>query len=347
MSNLLKQLKEESDAMSQTTRNMQTTITELKNECTQLREENKLLLSKISAISLQKQTPSLQDSVAPNRLRTLLISDSLIKDIDEEKIESTKILPINDIAAATSQLEAAESPFSHVVICIGRDACEQEPYEGEQTANHIQSLVGAAKTRVPEKNIKLLTIPPRSDSVNVQANIDTLNLRLNELTQNSELDIVNNDLKFRLSDGSVNDGYLHVNGKQLSRCGIKCFLQNAGLKLKRSAKGDPTKKKGMQSRATGHERPIAQETVRRHPPPEDARQGESRNDPTSRQHRRPDPSSSFESRERMPDARSYEWEATERRHHPFRPWDYGQSWRAKNRHSNVRWVEPRNAANSW
>jgi hypothetical protein len=127
---------------------------------------------------------------------------------------------------------------------MGGDQCEKENYDEDEAANSYQELILKAKEKVTEsKNVTLCSITQRTNPTHVQGHIDSLNTRLSNFAEVNTMGYINHDLHFKLANGDTNDGYLHVNGKQLSKCGRKRFVADLGLPLKATARGDPSKAK--------------------------------------------------------------------------------------------------------
>jgi hypothetical protein len=235
--------------MSTNQNKMETELKDVKTQCENLREENKDLMLKLERMgpmgnaSTTTASPKLPP---PLPAKTLLIGDSIIKDVDEARLDATDILLLEngDLTEASEKLQQWQSPCARIAICIGGDACADIDNSETRMRENYDALVRTAKEKAEEKSISLLSIPPQTRSVATQERIDGLNAHIAETSEHSDLDYVNNDVHFKLSNGLVNDGYLHVNGKQLSRCGMRRFLTNAGIKLKESAKGDPMRHRG-------------------------------------------------------------------------------------------------------
>lgn len=75
-------------------------IREIKSGCEMLCHENKTLESKLETLSsvtvLQKQQPP-QPSQPQQSSHTLLIGDSLIRDVTDSKLVKTKVVPSQDL----------------------------------------------------------------------------------------------------------------------------------------------------------------------------------------------------------------------------------------------------------
>ncbi|ELT95061.1 hypothetical protein CAPTEDRAFT_204916 [Capitella teleta] len=75
------------------------------------------------------------------------------------------------------------------------------------------------------------------------------------MAEKMKIKVTNNDMSFKFADRSVNDGCLHVDGLQLSKCGTnKKLVTNMNLTLKGSAKGDPSRNKSRNKTAKNTER---------------------------------------------------------------------------------------------
>jgi hypothetical protein len=204
-----------------------------------------LKLERMGSMANASTTTASQELPPPLPAKTLLIGDSIIRDVDEARLDATDILLLEygDLAEASEKLQQWQSPCARIAICIGGDACADNNSE-TRMREHYDALVRTAKEKAEEKSITLLSVPPQTLSTTTQERIDGLNAHIAETSETSELVYVNNDVHFKLSNGLVNDGYLHVDGKHLSRCGMRRFLTNAGIKLKESAKGDAMRHKG-------------------------------------------------------------------------------------------------------
>ncbi|ELT87446.1 hypothetical protein CAPTEDRAFT_201443 [Capitella teleta] len=102
-------------------------------------------------------------------------------------------------------------------------------------------------------SIDILTIPPRKDSVAKQNNVELANACILSMAEKVKIKVTNNDAAVKLADRSVNDGYLHVDGLHLSKCGTKKLVTNMNLTLRRIAKGDPTRNKPKKKMAKNTE----------------------------------------------------------------------------------------------
>jgi hypothetical protein len=210
-------------------------MTLMQQESKQMREENRQLRELIET-QHSASTSSPPSREAPKK--TLVLGDSVLSGLDDEKIQDVKIIQVTSI----NEMEELRDEADKVIICTGGDEIAKENYNEEEAANACAALIVKAKEICTDsKNVTVSSILPCSKSTQIQRQIDALNSRVENLTTVHGVSFSNHDLHFKLANGEVNDGYLHVDGQQLSRCGRRRFVADLGLSLKDSAKGDPSK----------------------------------------------------------------------------------------------------------
>ena len=74
--------------------------------------------------------------------------------------------------------------------------------------------------------------PPRLDSVDAQQKVEALNACLVAATSDAGVTFINNDLNFKLADGTPNDGYIQADGVHLTSKGVNRLARNIQLKMK-------------------------------------------------------------------------------------------------------------------
>jgi hypothetical protein len=70
-------------------------------------------------------------------------------------------------------------------------------------------------------NVHVVSIPPRTDSVQAMGHVDRANGCVASLAHEMSIAMVNNEPSFKLADGSVNDAYLLRDGLHLSYSGTR------------------------------------------------------------------------------------------------------------------------------
>ena len=201
----------------------------VKQECEALRNENRSLKKNLNELSEKL------DAAANIDVPSLLIGDSLIKEVDETKLIDTQVKSIpgakaSDILKKFDEID--EDRFREVFICTGTNDCSDNDSKVEDVASVIKDIVSKAKSRVSDpKNIKISSVPPRSDSNMSQEKVERLNASIVTIAEDSGITYVDNDRTFKLADGTPNDGYLQADGIHLTNKGINRLARNMKLKL--------------------------------------------------------------------------------------------------------------------
>ena len=241
------------------------TLDDIKNECLSLKQENKELrekLTRLQTMTVEAASPS------------LLIGDSLINDFDEKKLDNISVKPLGGIKVAElkPRIEQAKS-CRKIILCVGTNDCCDPNFDGEQITEDYKELVDAAKTKVIDSNnVIISSVPPRTDSVQHQENVEKLNAGLCVMARDTGVTFINNDDTFKLGDGSPNDGYLLDDGVHLSNRGSNRLARNLHLttdpkmnvcKEKKSKKVKPQVEKQKKQDAQDSRKEEAWQTVRR------------------------------------------------------------------------------------
>jgi lysophospholipase L1-like esterase len=219
---------------------MQKSLDTLMSQCKLLRTENAHLRTQIEKL----QTPSRNISSCTSS-RNVVIGDSLIRDIDEDKLVSTKVVALSGgkVQDAIRELEDCTEPFHDVYLCIGTNDCGRSEFDEQAFAEGYRTLIDVAMEKTSDaSNVHVVSIPPRTDSAQAMEHVDRANGCVASLAHEMSIAMVNNEQCFKLANGSVNDAYLLRDGLHLSYCGTRRIVSNMGLPLKNSAQGDPVKR---------------------------------------------------------------------------------------------------------
>ena len=176
---------------------------------------------------------------------TLLLGDSLIRDVDQKKLTKTKVvsIPGGKIKDAVDKLQTNQR-YRSIVLSIGTNDCSDENLDAEEVIQSYKTLVMAATDRVPSPaDVAVSSIPPRTDCPEHQHRVEAFNAALCVIAGEMDVLFINNDTKFKLSDGSVNDGYLLNDGLHLSAKGTNMLSKNLMLEIIASANGNVVKSK--------------------------------------------------------------------------------------------------------
>ena len=213
-------------------RSMKSEMQTLVDECRELKQENKRLQDSINA--LQPKEESSQDNSETHQQKTLVIGDSLLRDFNAANLIKTTVISksgakLNDILEEMEQQES----YDRVVCCVGTNDCGRNSFSSDTFASKAEELITMAKTKVSEPSaVTVSSIPPRLDKTELQENVDLANACLASLAAQTDVTFLNNDASFKLSDGTINDGYLLKDGLHLSRQGSRRLASNMTLTMK-------------------------------------------------------------------------------------------------------------------
>jgi len=239
-------------------------ITALEKAQAKLDAENKSLKSEIAILAsatpprtqsdpdvtrLSNKLSELSDLLAKTRWEnfrtqnTLLLGDSLIRDVDPHKLSKTKVISISGgkVTDASDKLLNLQN-FRSIVLCIGTNNCSDPNMDIDQVTQSYRVLCQAAIDRVPfPTDVTISSIPPRVDSPDHRERVSALNASLCALATDLGVLYIDNDPKFTLKDNSPNDGYLLEDGLHLSPKGTNVLVKNLMIEVNPNTDGDVTK----------------------------------------------------------------------------------------------------------
>lgn len=208
----------------------------LKNQIKELAENLTPLRTRITALENEIQANKWKSF---RNKRSILIGDSLIRDIDEEKLVKTTIKSIaggkvTHIAQRYSEDTLSEEPVSHIYVCIGSNDCSDEDMKPEDVITPYESMVEDMKRQVSQPSqIVLSSVPPRKDNTEHQTRVDALNDAIRDMAQRVNVTYIDNDSSFKLVDGDINDGYLLPSDNlHLTKQGTNKLARNLTLPAK-------------------------------------------------------------------------------------------------------------------
>ena len=165
----------------------------------------------------------------------LVIGDSIIRSIDENKLVNTsvKCIPGADTADVMHKMNELDDIYMDVTICVGSNDCKNEDFEPAAVTSTYRQLVTQATEKVSDASkVVIVSVPPRNDSQENHERVKLLNASLCDLADESGATFINNDPTFTLQDGSPNDGYLLRDGLHLNNMGTNKLAKNMKLKMK-------------------------------------------------------------------------------------------------------------------
>ena len=257
-------LRNDLQSLENVQRTSQDSLKKIEDKCEELSKENAALKTQVTSLSLQLQQKVWQ-GFTNNDTQSLLIGDSLIRNVDEQKLKMTKVtsLPGAKVTDVLKHLKDTDLDYNSIVCCVGTNDCSNEEFNGDTIAKTYKDIVETVKLKVNDpKCIKLVSIPPRSDSKTYQERVDTLNACLSSIATDDGLTFINNDPTFKLGDGTPNDGYLLNDGLHLNDRGTNRLVKNMQLRVNHKAvNGNVVKKrKALNQQQTDSQQEAAPDT---------------------------------------------------------------------------------------
>ena len=138
--------------------------------------------------SLRKQQTSLMEKVMQKKnehdekdqLPLLLLGDSLIRDVDERKLDHVKVISSSGakLTELSEVLQRTEGRFTRIVICGGTNDCSvsTDDFDLDSFSENTKNVVRLARAKVDQpQQVVMYTIPPRLDDAQFQQNVVTAN----------------------------------------------------------------------------------------------------------------------------------------------------------------------------
>ena len=235
---------------------LQNRLQDKDTEIRQLHEDNAELRVKVASLTAEMASKKWQEFRTSDR--DLLIGDSVISPIDENKLVNTDVKSlsggrIHTVKAELEKLHASEAKYNKVTLMVGtndlQDAVSSDddtvtiPQTAQEIADRYKDLLDEAKNIA--QHVCVSSVCPRVDSV--ADSVEPLNVGLQVLCEDNGYQFLDNTPTFTLSDGSANDGYLEGGkGPHLTTAGINRLAKNLKLKKKNNvadiSKASSTKK---------------------------------------------------------------------------------------------------------
>jgi hypothetical protein len=198
----------------------------LRNELVQLRAELQ-----------EKKWANLQTGRPKN---VLVVGSSVLRDIDNTKIENTTVHnlsggKIKDAKDVIHNIPARQ--YSEIALVIGGSDCEDTTTTVKDIVEEYKGLLSVAKEKA--ENVIVGSILPRicPHDEDTAHRINAVNAEIEVVCEEYSLKYVDNNVSFRLQDGTVNNGYYlkeRNTEKQvyLTNKGTSKLCQNMNIKAK-------------------------------------------------------------------------------------------------------------------
>lgn len=207
-------------------------VQSIASECKNLRNENEVLKNKLlkhNAMEIKSNEDGLL--MKDNDTKHLVITDSILRDVDESKLQDTKFEVVADarVATITDNLvnyhgKSFESVTYHVATNDLTDI-KDDPERITEVIDKYKVLI--SDTKALTNTVIVSSVCPRMDEVAEM--IDPFNSALKVLCDDEAVDFIDNTPSFTLSNGDTNDGYIWRNGPYLTKPGVNCVAKNIRL----------------------------------------------------------------------------------------------------------------------
>lgn len=225
-------------------------IVHLQNEnatLSQLANEQRLIVTELQESLKQKTDNALTDTPTPtpsqvkitatdiikeptsdNSTTTLIIGDSIIKDIHEAGLDNTTVqclrgARITDIEESLQNMKP--ETFSTIIIHGGTNDCTTDD-NIEVAAKSYTDMIDSIHESAPATTVYISTICPRTDNAKHQERVDKLNKNLKEIADKASCGVIDNDTNFRLRNDQPDSNSLNRSGLHLSKSGTRKLVKN-------------------------------------------------------------------------------------------------------------------------
>ena len=258
------------------------TLSQRNFECERLLADNCDLRHKITLLTTENNDTRWGRLM---RHKTLLVGDSVLKKIDEEKLNATKVDAVSGTTVKDVQhrLQAQTAKYENMIVCAGTNDCSDADIDEQRFEATYRDVVKSAKELVLDgRGVRISSIPPRNDSPMKNKRVTRANNAIKALSERMGVSYIDNGPSFKLEDGSVNDGYLAKDGLHLTVAGTNRLVRN----LKLATKNDDVTKSDHSSVRQRHSKPVpgAGQHDERHHPRRDARASRSQRHAAASQH---------------------------------------------------------------
>ena len=206
----------------------------MKTQLQKLQKEVTDLKAQVNTASTVKPEGK-NDAYPPPAKANLVISDSMLRDVDQSKLNDTTlvVMPGAKISALRDRLKVYHGASFNSITCHvatnDLESIKDDQDKLQEVVNEYNELINESKA-VSEAVI-VSSVCPRSDEVNdlVQPFNDALKAVCND---NPNVSFIDNTPSFTLGDGKINDGYIWKNGPHLTRPGVNCLARNLKMNIK-------------------------------------------------------------------------------------------------------------------
>ena len=229
-------------------------------ELSQLNQENRQLRQTVAELTTKVNELTWKQLNTPtDNGKCALIGTSIIRDISDTKLDNTSVTVLlgGVIDDVRSHVDNISEKHSQIVLISGGNDCDEKNANPADIIGKYRELTKCAKTKANHVLLTVSSICPRIKPKNAPlcGIIETVNAELQVMCDDEGVTYVHNTSSFHLADGTINDGYLLVDGVHLTRTASDRLAKNLGLNIKDGLKSichDNSKRK-----PTTQDRPAA------------------------------------------------------------------------------------------
>ena len=159
---------------------------------------------------------------------TLIIGDSMIKDIQEKGLVKTTVKCLRGGRMANINAELTKinlEQYSAIVVHGGTNDCVSDAKLTEGST-HYKELIESIRNKAPSTKLIISTICPRVDDTRNNERVQQFNRNLRMLAREKGCVLVDNDGNFYLRNDEVDTDNLTAKGLHLSKVGTRKLLMN-------------------------------------------------------------------------------------------------------------------------
>ena len=139
----------------------------------------------------------------------LIIGSSIIRDIDQGKLQDTDVIciPGGTIDTVKQRISSLDHKYEHITLVVGGNDCDVKPaVPPKSVVDSYTDLIDSAKGKANYVNVS--SICPRLKCEIAQDTIESANAGLQvACSEKADVSYMDNTPSFKLADGSLNDGY--------------------------------------------------------------------------------------------------------------------------------------------
>ena len=183
----------------------------LEEENASFRRQNEALCREVNEL---KRRLNERQQKSESHEKMLVLGSSLIRNIDEKKLNNTEIRclraeKVKDLSKELQYASSAGKKYSRIISLGGGNDAAQKPEDIglESVIECYKSIINPAKDMC--QGISIAAIPPRLQPAHAMEHITSLNAYLVALVNEMDISFMDNSEYFLLHNKEVNYGYLY------------------------------------------------------------------------------------------------------------------------------------------